>query len=150
MKYSILLLALMGCSEQSAEPRYTFYATATVYNIEESQTDSTPDICADGTKAGYDKRIIAVSREQLERWGGRIRYGDRVRVTGAGKHDGVWNVHDTMNRRYGAYKPSYDFGVKGIVEPHELGDYSVDGVAHVDFQVPDKLGKWWVTVEVLD
>lgn len=135
---------------QADDFKHVFYATATVYNIDESQTDDSPQICADGTKSGYDKRIIAVSREQLWRWGGFVRYGDRVRVTGAGKHDGVWNVHDTMNRRYGAYKPTYDSGVKGVVEPGYTAEYSVDGVAHIDFQVKDTLGKWLnVKVEVL-
>tara|TARA_R110002012_G_scaffold60605_5_gene158597 strand:+ start:12636 stop:13166 length:531 start_codon:yes stop_codon:yes gene_type:complete len=121
---------------------YTFYATATVYNMEASQCDSTPDICADGTRASYDKRIIAVSRDQLERWGGNIKYGDKLRVTGAGKHDGVWNVHDTMNKRYGATAPTFDSGVAGVVEPHSLSPVAVDGVAHIDFLTTDRLGKW--------
>ncbi len=121
---------------------YTFYATATVYNMEASQCDSTPDICADGTRASYDKRILAVSRDQLERWGGQIKYGDKLRITGAGKHDGVWYVHDTMNKRYGATAPTFDAGVAGVVKPHSLTPASVDGVAHIDFLTTDTLGKW--------
>tara|TARA_R100000458_G_scaffold27715_2_gene25277 strand:+ start:3472 stop:4071 length:600 start_codon:yes stop_codon:yes gene_type:complete len=129
---------------------YVFYATATVYNMEESQCDSTPDICADGTRASYDKRILAVSRDQLERWGGKVKYGDKIQVTGAGKHDGVWNVHDTMNRRYGATAPTFDYGVNGIVEPHSLDPVKVDGVAHIDFLTTDRLGKWYnVKCEVI-
>tara|TARA_R100000458_G_C8263143_1_gene238454 strand:+ start:1003 stop:1599 length:597 start_codon:yes stop_codon:yes gene_type:complete len=126
----------------SKEENYVFYATATVYNMEESQTDSTPDICADGTKASYDKRIVAVSREQLSRWGGRIKYGDKIKVSGTQKYDGIWNVHDTMNRRYGQFAPTFDHGVKGIVEPHALEAIDTDGVAHIDFLVPERLGKW--------
>jgi hypothetical protein len=126
-----------------AEPEgYTFYATATVYNMEASQCDSTPDICADGTRANYGGRILAVSRDQLERWGGQIKYGDKLRVTGAGKHDGIWNVHDTMNKRYGATAPIFDAGVAGVVEPHALAPAKVDGVAHIDFLTTDRLGKW--------
>lgn len=121
---------------------YTFTAVATVYNMEESQCDSTPDICADGTRASYDKRIIAVSRDQLERWGGQIAYGDKLRVTGAGKHDGIWYVHDTMNKRYGATAPTFDAGVAGVVKPHALKPVDVDGVAHIDFLTTDTLGKW--------
>lgn len=121
---------------------YTFYATATVYNMEASQCDSTPDICADGTRASYDKRIIAVSRDQLERWGGQIKYGDKLRITGAGKHDGIWNVHDTMNKRYGSTAPTFDDGVAGVVKPHALEPVEVDGVAHIDFMTTDRLGKW--------
>tara|TARA_R110002167_G_scaffold70890_3_gene200186 strand:+ start:3150 stop:3680 length:531 start_codon:yes stop_codon:yes gene_type:complete len=121
---------------------YVFYATATVYNMEASQCDSTPDICADGTRASYDKRIVAVSREQLERWGGQVSYGDKLRVTGAGKHDGIWYVHDTMNKRYGATAPTFDSGVAGVVDPHSLKPVKVDGVAHIDFLTTDRLGKW--------
>lgn len=130
---------------------YTFYATATVYNMEASQCDSTPDICADGTRASYDKRIIAVSRDQLERWGGQVSYGDKLRVTGAGKHDGIWYVHDTMNKRYGATAPTFDSGVAGVVDPHSLKPVKVDGVAHIDFLTTDRLGKWrGVKCEVIE
>lgn len=130
---------------------YTFYATATVYNMEASQCDSTPDICADGTRASYDKRIIAVSRDQLERWGGQVSYGDKLRVTGAGKHDGIWYVHDTMNKRYGATAPTFDAGVAGVVDPHSLKPVKVDGVAHIDFLTTDRLGKWHgVKCEVIE
>ena len=121
---------------------YTFDAIATVYNMEASQCDSTPDICADGTRASYDKRIVAVSRDQLERWGGQVSYGDKLRVTGAGKHDGIWYVHDTMNKRYGATAPTFDAGVAGVVKPHALNPVDVDGVAHIDFLTTDTLGKW--------
>tara|TARA_R100000458_G_C8246961_1_gene224697 strand:- start:712 stop:1233 length:522 start_codon:yes stop_codon:yes gene_type:complete len=132
------------------ERGHVFYATATVYNMEESQTDSTPDICADGTKASYDKRIVAVSREQLERWGGKVKYGDKVMVTGTGVYDGVWNVHDTMNKRYGAWSPTHDRGVYGVVEARQLKPVKVDGVSHIDFLVPERLGKWEnVKVEVI-
>lgn len=143
---------LKTASEQAVATNrgHTFYATATVYNMEASQCDSTPDICADGTKASYDKRILAVSRDQLQRWGGQVKYGDAVRVSGAGKHDGIWHVHDTMNRRYGATAPTFDNGVAGIVKPHALKPAKVDGVAHIDFLVPDRLGKWeGVKVEVI-
>lgn len=121
---------------------YQFTATATVYNAEASQCDDSPDITADGSRASYKARIVAVSREQLQRWGGRVKYGDKLRVTGAGKHDGIWHVHDTMNKRYGAWAPSFDNGVAGVVDPHELKRVDVDGVTHIDFLVPDKLGKW--------
>ena len=124
------------------ETEYVFYATATVYNIDSSQTDSTPLTCADGTTASYSKKIVAVSREQLQRWGGKIKYGDKILVEGAGKHDGIWYVHDTMNKRYGAHAPTYDNGVKGIVKPHSLKPTIVDGVPHIDFLTKDKLGKW--------
>tara|TARA_R110000803_G_scaffold51337_1_gene106198 strand:- start:10629 stop:11177 length:549 start_codon:yes stop_codon:yes gene_type:complete len=127
---------------KTAPAGYTFTAVATVYNMEASQCDSTPGICADGTRASYSKRIVAVSRDQLERWGGAVSYGDKLRVTGAGKHDGIWNVHDTMNKRYGATAPAFDAGVAGVVKPHALEPVDVDGVAHIDFLTTDRLGKW--------
>ena len=147
---SIEPLAPQTAVKVPQQSRYTFTATATVYNAEASQCDSTPDITADGTKAEYGKRIVAVSRDQLERWGGQVAYGDKLRITGAGKHDGIWYVHDTMNKRYGATAPTFDKGVAGVVKPHALKPVAVDGVAHIDFLVPDKLGKWHgVTCEVI-
>lgn len=147
----IVVAPIVAQPEVAMEERgHVFYATATVYNMEESQCDSTPDICADGTKASYDKRIVAVSREQLERWGGKVKYGDKVMVTGTGTHDGVWRVHDTMNKRYGAWSPTHDRGVYGVVKAHDLKPVKVDGVTHIDFLVRERLGKWEnVRVEVM-
>jgi hypothetical protein len=109
----------------------------TVYWAVESQTDDSPRICADGTFADPSKRIMAVSRDMLQRWGGEICYGDTVSLSGCGDYDGVWEVHDTMNRRFGRTAPAYDKGVKGVVKPHALPLQKVDGNYHIDLLVPE-------------
>lgn len=74
--------------------------TATIYNCTEFQTDNTPLITASG-KTIYTHNIdliryCAVSRDLLHKY----PYGTKIQVYGAGKYDGVWNVEDTMNKRY--------------------------------------------------
>ena len=44
------------------------------------------------------QRVLAMERTMMRRHG--IRYGDIVRVDGAGDLDGLWRVEDTMNRRF--------------------------------------------------
>ena len=74
--------------------------TATTYTIKEEQTDSTPLITASGYKLDSlnpkKDKVIAVSRD-LKR---KFRFGEKVRIKGAGKLDGVYTVRDVMNRRF--------------------------------------------------
>lgn len=74
--------------------------TATTYTIREEQTDSTPLITASGYKLDSlnpkKDKVIAVSRD-LKR---KFRFGEKVRIKGAGKLDGVYTVRDVMNRRF--------------------------------------------------
>lgn len=72
--------------------------TMTTYKASESETDSTPNITASGFKITNPKkhRIIAVSRD-LKR---KMKWGSKVRIVGAGKYDGIYRVHDLMNKRY--------------------------------------------------
>tara|TARA_A100001201_G_scaffold1957_1_gene4960 strand:+ start:1246 stop:1797 length:552 start_codon:yes stop_codon:yes gene_type:complete len=78
--------------------------TVTMYHPVRSQTDSTPNILADGTRIRVHKaseyRFIAVSRNLLKRWGGFLDYGDFVVLKGTGEKDGVYQVKDTMNPRW--------------------------------------------------
>jgi hypothetical protein len=79
--------------------------TATLYYAVRSQTDKDPHITADGTrlntKAAGKYRFIAVSRNLLKDHGGFLSYGDYIIVQGVnGKYDGIWQVKDTMNRRF--------------------------------------------------
>jgi 3D (Asp-Asp-Asp) domain-containing protein len=78
--------------------------TATIYHPVRGQTDSTPDIVASGKKINIerasDHRIIAVSRDLLERWGGPLRYGDVIYLDNAGELSGYYTVEDTMNKRF--------------------------------------------------
>jgi hypothetical protein len=83
----------------------TYVVTATVYEAVPGQTDREPFITADNSHIkrhyGTKKRWMALSRDLLKPWGGKFNYGDKVRVRGISpKLDGVYTVHDTMNRRH--------------------------------------------------
>ena len=78
--------------------------TVTMYNPTRGQTDRTPNITADGTKINPKKatsyRYVALSRDLLKRWGGPFNYKDFIIIEGTGKDDGIYQVRDTMNRRF--------------------------------------------------
>ena len=78
--------------------------TVTMYEPVRYQTDSTPNILADGTRIRVQKaseyRFIAVSRNLLKRHGGWLDYGDFVLLKGTNHKDGVYQVRDVMNRRF--------------------------------------------------
>ena len=84
--------------------RITVKVTVTMYNATTGQCDSSPLITADNSrinpKKASEHKWIAMSRDMLKRWGGRFNYGDRVRITGTKHKDGVYEVRDTMNKRY--------------------------------------------------
>ena len=83
-----------------------FDVTVTTYNPTEQQTDSTPNITADGTKIkpclATNYRYVALSRDLLARWGGPFDYGDYVVIEGTdgGKWDGIYQVRDTMAAKW--------------------------------------------------
>ena len=78
--------------------------TVTMYQPLRYQTDSTPNILADGTRIKTEQasnyKFIAVSRNLLKRWGGWLDYGDFILLLGTGHKDGVYQVKDTMNPRF--------------------------------------------------
>ena len=80
------------------------HVTVTMYQPVRYQTDSTPNILADGTRIRVHKaseyRFIAVSRNLLKRHGGWLDYGDFVLLKGTSHKDGVYQVRDTMNKRF--------------------------------------------------
>ena len=83
----------------------TYTVTATVYEAVGNQTDDEPFVTADNSRIkphyGSKKRWMALSRDLLQPWGGNFKFGDTVRVSGISpKLDGVYTVHDTMNRRH--------------------------------------------------
>jgi len=84
--------------------RISYNVTVTTYNPTRSQTDSTPNITADGTKFKTWKassyRYVALSRDLLSRWGGPFEYGDYIVIEGTGDRDGVYQVRDTMNPKW--------------------------------------------------
>ena len=101
-KYSNLQEDLYECQDNGAI--FTTDVTVTMYHATRSQTDSTPNITADGTKINIWKasnyRYVAVSRDLLSRWGGPLNYGDWIVIEGAGKNSGVYQVRDTMNPKW--------------------------------------------------
>ena len=89
-----------GFIEKKVEILPEIAVTLTTYKAVEAETDSTPLITASGFKIKPNKarehRIIAVSHDLKKKW----KWGTRVRVRGAGKYNGVYRVHDLMNKRY--------------------------------------------------
>ena len=81
-----------------------FDVTVTMYHPTTHQTDSTPDITADGTKINIWKaseyRYVALSRDLLSRWGGPFEYGDYIVIEGIGENSGIYQVRDTMNPKH--------------------------------------------------
>ena len=83
---------------------YGVSVKVTMYQPVRYQTDSTPNILADGTRiraqSASDYKYIAVSRNLLKRWGGFLDYGDFVLLKGTDNKDGVYQVRDTMAARW--------------------------------------------------
>ncbi len=109
MNYNIILSIVMICLPYEMEKEEVRVnkiietitpeiVTLTTYKASETETDSTPNITASGFKITNPKKhkIIAVSRD-LKR---KYKFGQRVRITGAGKYNGTYRVHDLMNKRY--------------------------------------------------
>lgn len=44
------------------------------------------------------QRVIAMERTFMRKLG--LKYGDVVYISGTGKYDGVWQIQDTMNKRF--------------------------------------------------
>ena len=82
-----------------------YTVTATVYQAVAGQTDASPFITADNSRIrpryGSHTRWLALSPDLLKQGGGKFNYGDKVQVGGVSPQlDGVYTVHDTMNRRH--------------------------------------------------
>ena len=119
-----------------------YYTTRlTGYHPVKEQTDSTPDITADGTKFDIDKagdyRYVALSRDLLihfNRRGADITFGDYILIKGTpnGAQDGIYQVRDTMNKRHTEWidilltPGDKSFYYKNVLM------YKVDNLKHVD------------------
>ena len=90
--------------ELSHFDKYGIEVDVTMYQPTYYQTDSDPDVTADGTKIRISKaseyKFVALSRNLLKRWGGPFDYGDFILLKGAGKKNGVYQVRDTMNPKW--------------------------------------------------
>ena len=81
-----------------------YRVVATMYNAVEGQCDADPFVTScmykiDPQKASEHK-WIAVSRDLLKINGGKLVYGQKVRIVGAGKKSGIYTIADTMNKRF--------------------------------------------------
>ena len=101
----VLQEQLWECQDDGiGDGTFRTHVTLTMYHPIKGQTDSTPNITADGTKINIwkasDYRYVAVSRDLLSRWGGPLDYGDWIVIEGTGKYDGVYQVRDTMASKF--------------------------------------------------
>ena len=106
----LLLVALplvsgsMGGSEvvvnNLAEDSISEVVTLTTYHAKVGQTDSSPFVTASGFKINKrnpeNDKIIAISRDLKD----RFKFGDSVLISNTGKYDGVYYIHDVMNKRF--------------------------------------------------
>ena len=94
--------------QNNCDTQYTnkisYKVTVTTYNPTKSQTDSTPNELADGTKIkpwrATDYRYVALSRDLIARWGGPFEYGDYIVIEGTDGWEGIYQVRDTMNPKW--------------------------------------------------
>jgi hypothetical protein len=90
--------------ELSHFDKYGIVVDVTMYQPTYYQTDSDPDVTADGTKIRISKaseyKFVALSRNLLNRWGGPFDYGDFILIKGTDHKDGVYQVRDTMNPKW--------------------------------------------------
>lgn len=107
--------------------------TATVYHAVPSQCDNDVQHTASMFKLNLDDvashRIIAMERTMMKEFG--LKYGDVVKINGTGKYDGVWQIQDTMNKRFaGQHKidllvpQSAGLGIWKNVKVYKLADKS--------------------------
>jgi len=84
--------------------KYGVEVDVTMYQPTHYQTDTSPDITADGTRIRISKaseyKFVALSRNLLKRWGGGFDYGDFIYIKGTKDKDGVYQVRDTMNSKW--------------------------------------------------
>ena len=112
-------------SELTEFYKYGVVVDVTMYRPNVRETDSTPNITADGTRIRISKasdyKYVALSRNLLKRWGGPFDYGDFILIKGTtdGHKDGVYNVRDTMNPKYVNY---VDILESKHVQPYKYTD----------------------------
>lgn len=75
-----------------------------IYHPVTEQCDERPLETASGdwidTNRITELKWIAVSRDLHKRWGGELKFGDTVIISGTGIIDGEYVVKDIMNKRY--------------------------------------------------
>ena len=105
----LILIVFKGVSQGSYSNEWVLVAEdveATVYNAVPEQCYGDPSYTASMFRLNmndvYSHRIIAMERTFMKELG--LKYGDVVKVEGTGKWDGVWQIQDTMNKRFAGQK----------------------------------------------
>jgi|TARA_R100000664_G_C2757850_1_gene146302 3D (Asp-Asp-Asp) domain-containing protein len=102
------------------------HVDATMYHPVKEQCDDTPLNTADGSRIDPFKvsewNWIAVSQDLLWFNGGPFRYGDSVYVQGTPNKDGVYYIHDAMNKRM---KTKIDFLENIGTPPYKYEDINL-------------------------
>jgi hypothetical protein len=115
--------------------KYGIVVDVTMYQPVYPQTDSSPNITADGTRIRISKasdyKFVALSRNLLKRWGGPFDYGDFILIKGTPDKDGVYNVRDTMNPKYVNYVD--------ILESTNVKPYKYENVHMYKMDWPDNI-----------
>lgn len=75
--------------------RQILAVTATAYTSHVGQTDSTPNIAAWGDRLRPGMKVVAVSRDLLEKYG--LHRGSKIKIQGL---PGYYLVLDKMNKRW--------------------------------------------------
>ena len=111
-------------SELTEFYKYGVVVDVTMYRPNVRETDSTPNITADGTRIRISKasdyKYVALSRNLLKRWGGPFNYGDFILLRGTEHKDGVYQVRDTMNSKW--------VNVVDILESKHVQPYKYENV----------------------
>ena len=123
-------------SELKEFHKYGISVDVTKYQPTYQQTDSSPNITADGTKIRISKasdyKFVALSRNLLKRWGGPFDYGDFILLKGTDHKDGVYQVRDTMNPKYVNY---VDILESTHVKPYKYTDAQIYKMAWVSSNI---------------
>ena len=92
-------------NQRISEPQWELVADdviATVYNAEPKQCNNDIAHTASMFRLNLDDvlshRIIAMERTMMAEFG--FKYGDVVKIEGPGKWDGIWQIQDTMNKKF--------------------------------------------------
>ena len=123
-------------SELKEFHKYGISVDVTMYQPTYQQTDSSPNITADGTKIRISKasdyKFVALSRNLLKRWGGPFDYGDFILLKGTDHKDGVYQVRDTMNPKYFKYVVIF---LSTHVKPYKYTDAQIYKMAWVSSNI---------------
>lgn len=100
---SLVLLPSKGrgvVSKYDLELKPLSKVSLTTYKADIAETDSTPFETATGFKLDsvnpMKHRVIAISRDLKE----LFSLGDKVKLSNAGKFNGIWFIRDLMNKKY--------------------------------------------------